>query len=123
MHWFTRKDGMLYADDIPLSQIAEEFGTPTFVYSRNTLERHIDTIDGAFAGIDHLTCYSIKANSTGAVLRVLAGRGMGADIVSGGELFRALKAGFPPEKIVFSGVGKTDGEIKYALETGIRMLP
>ncbi len=121
MHWFTRKEGVLHADEVPLTRIAEEFGTPTFVYSRNTLERHIDKIDGAFNDIDHLTCYSVKANSTGAVLKVLAERGLGADIVSGGELFRARKAGIPAEKIVFSGVGKTDDEIAYALDEGILM--
>jgi len=121
MHWFQQKDGALHADDVPLTTIAEQYGTPTFVYSQTTLEHHIDTIDGAFSAMDHLTCYSVKANSTGAVLRVLAARGMGADIVSGGELFRALKAGIPAEKIVFSGVGKTDEEIKYALESGILM--
>jgi len=119
MHWFTYKNGTLYADDVPLTEVAAGYGTPTYVYSRRTLDRHIDTIDGAFGDIDHITCYSVKANSTGGVLRIIAERGLGADIVSGGELFRALRAGIPPEQIVFSGVGKTESEIRYALETGI----
>jgi len=121
MHWFTYRNGTLYADDVPLTEVAAGYGTPTYVYSRRTLDRHIDTIDGAFGGIDHITCYSVKANSTGGVLRVIAERGLGADIVSGGELFRALRAGIPPERIVFSGVGKTENEIRYALDTGILM--
>lgn len=121
MHRFTTKDAILHAENIPLPDVAARFGTPTFVYSQATLERHIETIDGAFDGIEHLTCYSVKANATGGILRLFAEKGLGADIVSGGELFRALKAGIPAEKIVYSGVGKTADEIRYALESNIRM--
>ena len=121
MHFFTYKDGILNAEDIPLSEIASQYGTPAYVYSRTTLERHISTIDGAFGEVDHLTCYSVKANSTGGILSILAEHGIGADIVSGGELYRALRAGIPAERIVFSGVGKTAEEIRYALKTGILM--
>ncbi len=122
MHWFTMKEGILHAEDTPLTAVAEKFGTPAYVYSRATLERHIGTIDGAFEDIEHLTCYSVKANSTGGVLKIIAEKGLGADIVSGGELFRALRAGFPANKIVYSGVGKTDTEIRMALEAGILMI-
>lgn len=121
MHWFNYKDNALQAEDVPLSRIAEKYGTPAFVYSNATLDRHIQTIDGAFGEIDHLTCYSVKANSCGAILRLFAERGLGADIVSGGELFRALRAGIPAKRIVYSGVGKTAPEIEYALQSGILM--
>ncbi len=121
MHWFNYKDSEFYAEDVPLSRIAEKYGTPVYVYSRATLERHIRTIDGAFSGIDHLTCYSVKANACGAILRLFAEHGLGADIVSGGELFRALRAGIPAERIVYSGVGKTPSEMEYALNSGILM--
>lgn len=121
MHWFNYRDGVLYAEDLALADIAGRFGTPAYVYSQSTIERHIGTIDGAFRDIDHLTCYSVKANSNGTILRLLAERGLGADIVSGGELFRALRTGIPPERIVYSGVGKTPAEIRYAIDTGILM--
>jgi len=121
MNWFTYKDGELYAEDVRLGELPGQWGTPLFVYSKKTLLRHIGTIDGAFSGIDHLTCYSVKANSSGALLSIMAGHGLGADIVSGGELFRALRAGIPANRIVFSGVGKTPDEIRYALEEGILM--
>jgi len=121
MDWFNYKDGELYVEDIQLSELAKQYGTPLFVYSKATLVRHINVIDGAFAGIDHLTCYSVKANSTSAILTIFAGHGLGADIVSGGELYRALRAGIPSELIVYSGVGKTEAEIRYALESGILM--
>ncbi|MHB9027231.1 MAG: diaminopimelate decarboxylase [Candidatus Latescibacterota bacterium] len=121
MHFFNYKNSTLCAEDVPLSRIAERYGTPAYVYSQATLERHIGTIDGAFEGMDHLTCYSVKANACGAILKLFAGRGLGADIVSGGELFRALRAGIPAERIVYSGVGKTPAEIEYALSSGILM--
>ncbi len=121
MHWFAYKNGKLFAEDYPLSEIAIEYGTPAFVYSRRTIERHISTIDGAFDGIDHITCYSLKANSNAAILEILAEHGLGADIVSGGELYRALKAGISQDRIVYSGVGKKEEEIRYALESGILM--
>ncbi|MFC1538470.1 diaminopimelate decarboxylase [Candidatus Latescibacterota bacterium] len=121
MNWFNYKNGELYAEDVKLSDIAEQYGTPLFVYSKATLERHIATIDGAFSDIDHLTCYSVKANSNAALLTIMAQNGLGADIVSGGELFRALRAGMPADRIVYSGVGKTEDEMKYALESNILM--
>ena len=119
MHWFQYKEGILHAEDVPVEDVAARYGTPTFVYSQATIDRHITSIDGAFNDIDHITCYSVKANSCGALLGILAARGLGADIVSGGELYRALKAGIEPNKIVYSGVGKTEDEIRYALESGI----
>jgi len=121
MHLFTYKNRKLFAEDVPLSVIAEEFGTPAYVYSQATLERHIGAINGAFEGVGHLTCYSVKANSSGAILSLFAGHGLGADIVSGGELFRALRAGIPAGRIVYSGVGKTPSEMEYALKHGILM--
>ena len=122
MDWFIYRDGTLHAEDVPLSEIASQYGTPAYVYSQTTLERHIRTIDGAFNEIDHITCYSVKANSNAAILRVLAEHGLGADVVSGGELYRALRAGIPEERIVYSGVGKTAQEIRLALEHNILML-
>lgn len=119
MHWFQYEGGILYCEDVSLPDVAGNYETPTFVYSLATIERHIEAIDGAFGEIDHLTCYSVKANSCGALLRILAGHGLGADVVSGGELFRSLRAGIPASRIVYSGVGKTEKEIRYALESGI----
>src|SRR5437870_5816110 len=119
MHHFEYRGDALFAEGVPLSQIAEQVGTPTYVYSFSTIERHVRVFDAAFAGQKHLLCYSMKANSNLAVLRALTSLGAGVDIVSAGELYRALRAGADPKKIVFSGVGKRDDEIEYALETGI----
>jgi diaminopimelate decarboxylase len=119
MHHFQYRGDALHCEDVPLAQIAEAVGTPVFVYSYATLERHFRVFDGAFAGHDHLVCYSVKASSNLALLKTLFSFGAGADIVSAGELFRTLRAGCDPKKIVFSGVGKRDDEIEYALETGI----
>src|SRR4051812_35952385 len=119
MHFFEYRDGELHAEDVPLRRIAEEVGTPAYVYSHATLERHFRVFDEAFAGRKHLVCYSMKANSNLAVLRAMVSFGSGVDIVSGGELHRALKAGADPRKIVFSGVGKREEEIRFAIETGI----
>ena len=121
MNFFNYKDDELYAEDVRLSEVAEHYGTPLFVYSKATLKRHINTIDGAFVNIDHLTCYSVKVNSSFSILKIFADKGLGADIVSGGELYRALRAGMPADRIVYSGVGKTEAEIMYALESGILM--
>jgi len=104
-----------------LRRIAEEVGTPVYVYSHATLLHHYRVFDGAFSDIPHVTCFSVKANSNIAILRLLGSLGGGVDIVSGGELFRSLKAGIPPEKIVYSGVGKTLEEIEYALHEDILM--
>jgi len=122
MHHFQERNGELYAEGVPLSAVAERVGTPCYVYSLATLRRHFRVFDEAFESIPHLVCFSVKSNSNLAVLRTFAREGSGFDIVSGGELFRALKAGADPGKIVFSGVGKTAGEIRYALAAGILML-
>jgi len=119
MHHFDYRGDELHCEGVSLRDIAARVGTPTYVYSTATLERHFHVFDSAFVGRKHLVCFSVKANSNLAVLRALASWGAGADIVSGGELYRALRAGVPPSKIVFSGVGKRDEEIEYALETGI----
>lgn len=119
MDHFQYRDGTLYAEDVPVSQIAEQFGTPTYVYSRATLERHWKAFDTAFAGMPHLVCFAVKANSNLAVLNVLARLGSGFDIVSVGELERVIAAGGDPAKVVFSGVGKQAHEMRRALELGI----
>src|SRR5437667_7146128 len=119
MHFFEYKGDELWAEGVPLRAIAAEVGTPTYVYSHATLERHFKVFDAAFKRSKHIICYSMKANSNLAVLRSMVALGSGVDIVSGGELFRALRVGADPKKIVFSGVGKTESEIEYALESGI----
>jgi diaminopimelate decarboxylase len=120
MDFFEYKSGAFYAEDVSVSEIAEQFGTPTYIYSRATLERHWHAFDDAFSGLSHCVCYAVKANSNLAVLNVLARLGSGFDIVSGGELSRVIAAGGQANKIVFSGVGKTESEIEYALAQGIR---
>lgn len=119
MDHFHFQNGELHAEDVPVADIARRHGTPCYVYSRATLTRHYKAFDDALAGHDHLVCYAVKANSSLAVLQVLARLGAGFDIVSGGELARVLKAGGDPRRIVFSGVGKTTAEIRQALVTGI----
>jgi len=121
MHHFEYRSGKLYCEDVPIENIAHEVGTPFYCYSHATLSRHFRAFDSAFAEIDHLTCFSVKSCSNIAILHLFGSMGAGMDIVSGGELYRALKAGVRPEKIVFSGVGKTVEEIVYGLETGILM--
>jgi diaminopimelate decarboxylase len=121
MHFFEYKHGELHCEGIPIQHIAEKVGTPFYVYSYQTLVRHFTVFDKAFNGIPHLVCYSAKANSNVALLRLFTSLGGGVDVVSGGELYRALKAGVDPLKIVFSGVGKKEDEIEYALKTGILM--
>ena len=116
---FSLKNGELHAESVPLAEIAARFGTPCYIYSRAALEAALDEFQNELAGIDSLVCYAMKANSNLAVLDVFARRGAGFDIVSGGELKRALAAGADPKKIVFSGVGKTAAEITLALSTGI----
>jgi len=120
MDYFNYRDGRLYAEQVDLTTLAETYGTPCYVYSRATLERHWYAFDRAFKNHPHLVCYAVKANSNLAVLNILARLGSGFDIVSGGELERVLRAGGLPEKIVFSGVGKTVAEMRRALEVGIR---
>ncbi len=119
MHHFAYKDGVLHAEDVDLKVLAEEIGTPFYCYSTATLERHYRVLTEAFAGTDHQICYSIKGNSNQAVIRTLAELGAGMDVVSEGELRRALAAGVPARKIVFSGVGKTAREMAFALKEGI----
>jgi len=121
MHFFEYKDHQLYCEAIPVQQIAEKVGTPFYLYSYQTLVRHFTVFDEAFRGIPHLICYSAKANSNLALLRLFVNLGGGVDVVSGGELYRALKGGADPRKIVYSGVGKRKDEIEYALKTGILM--
>ncbi|MEE9276402.1 MAG: diaminopimelate decarboxylase, partial [bacterium] len=121
MHHFAYKDGVLHAEDVPLSRLAEEAGTPFYAYSHATLTRHFRVFDEAFAGVPHLVCFAMKSNSNIAILRLFAGMGGGLDIVSAGELYRALKAEVPPDRVVFAGVGKSDDEIAYALESGVLM--
>jgi diaminopimelate decarboxylase len=122
MNFFEYKNEELYCEDLPVAEIAKAVGTPFYLYSYRTLERHFKVFDTAFEGMPHLTCYSCKANSNVAILGIMRKLGGGVDIVSGGELFRALSAGVPPQKIVFSGVGKTPEEIRYAVKSGIMML-
>jgi diaminopimelate decarboxylase len=121
MHHFEYRNGEMYAEAVPLKKIAQEVGTPAYVYSLATLRRHFRVFDQAFRAVPHIVCFSVKANSNIALLKAFANEGSGFDIVSGGELFRALKAGGDPRKIVFSGVGKKRDEIEYALAAGILM--
>jgi diaminopimelate decarboxylase len=116
---FEYRDGELYAENVRVADIATRFGTPCYVYSRATLERHYRAFDDALSPVEHQVCYAVKANSNIAVLNVLARMGSGFDIVSGGELFRVLRAGGDPARVVFSGVGKTDAEMRDALNSGI----
>lgn len=122
MHHFHYREGTLYAEDAAIPRIAQAVGTPFYLYSAATLTHHFQAFDGAFAQVPHLTCFALKANSSGALLRLLGRLGSGADIVSGGELYRALRAGISPEKIVYSGVGKTEAEIGFALKKKILLL-
>ncbi len=119
MDHFHYRDGELFAEDVPLARVAEAHGTPCYVYSRATLERHWQAFDAALSGREHLICYAVKANSSLAILNLLARLGSGFDIVSVGELERLLAAGGDPAKVVFSGVGKRADEMRRALEVGI----
>lgn len=121
MHFFEYKDRQLHCEGIPVAEIAEKVGTPFYLYSYNTLVRHFTVFDQAFARFPHLVCFSAKANSSMALIRLFTRLGGGVDIVSGGELYRALQAGADPRKVVFSGVGKKEDEIEYALRSGILM--
>ena len=121
MHHFEMRDGELFAEEVRVADLAAAHGTPLYVYSAATIRRHFDAFDSAFSGLDHLTCYSVKANSNVNVLRLMGEQGAGMDIVSGGELHRALTAGIPSGRIVYSGVGKRAEEIRAALEADILM--
>src|SRR5260221_1293064 len=119
MHHFAYRNGVLHAEAVNLVNLAQAVGTPFYCYSTATLERHYRVFAGAFADVPSLVCYSVKANSNQAVLATLARLGAGADVVSGGELKRALAAGVPAGKIMFSGIGKTAQELALALDTGV----
>ena len=121
MHSFEYREGELYCEQVPVSRIVKELGTPCYIYSHATLVRHFQVYDRAFAATPHIIAFAMKANSNLAILRLMAKEGSGVDIVSGGELFRALKAGVPPSKIVFAGVGKNAEEIRDALKADILM--
>ncbi len=119
MHYFEYHGGELHCEQVPLQKIAGDVGTPAYIYSEATLRRHVRVFDEAFQSIPHLICYAVKANSNINIIRRFAEWGIGFDIVSGGELFRVLRAGASAEKVIFAGVGKTPEEIRYALEAGI----
>ena len=119
MHSFHYRDGELFCEDVALARAAEEFGTPLYVYSAGTILDHYRRLDAALGSLDHLICYAVKANSNGAILKLLADAGAGFDIVSGGELFRVWKAGGAAAKCTFAGVGKSREEIEYALDEGV----
>lgn len=121
MHHFSYKNGELYCEQVPVRRIVEEFGTPIFIYSRGTLERHFKIFEEPFSNVPHLICFSMKACSNLAILRIFSNLGGGVDIVSGGELFRALRAGISSQKIVYSGVGKKAAEMDLALDADILM--
>ena len=112
MHFFHFKGAELHAEDVPVKLLAEKYGTPLYVYSHGTIVRHFRAYDEAYGAFPHIICYALKANTNGAILRTVAKQGGGGDIVSGGELFRALRAGVPSDKIVYAGVGKTEDEIR-----------
>ncbi|KRT73071.1 MAG: diaminopimelate decarboxylase, diaminopimelate decarboxylase [Deltaproteobacteria bacterium CSP1-8] len=121
MHHFAMKRGEMVCEGVPLGRIADAVGTPVYVYSHATLSHHYGVFDRVFSGTPHLICYSMKANPNGSIIRTFTNLGSGVDIVSGGELSRALAAGTPPSKIVYSGVGKMEWEIEEALRRGILM--
>jgi len=121
MHYFHYVDNQLWCEEVPLLSVSQAVGTPFYLYSHRTLTRHFEVFDSALRDIPHIVCFSAKANSNGAILRIFINEGSGVDIVSGGELYRALAAGADPRKIVYSGVGKREEEIRYALESDILM--
>ncbi|MCA1743337.1 MAG: diaminopimelate decarboxylase [Desulfonatronovibrio sp.] len=121
MHHFEYRNGKLFAEDVSVEELVREHDTPLYIYSAKTFKRHFEAFDSAFEGIAHLTCYSVKANSNLCILKMLSKMGSGMDIVSGGELFRTLKAGVDPQKIVYSGVGKREHEIREAIISNILM--
>lgn len=121
MHYFQVKDGELWAEGLKVRDLAEKYGTPLYIYSASTLLRHFRVYDTAFEGMPHLTCFSAKSNSNLSILELFKNQGAGVDIVSGGELYRALQAGINPSRIVFSGVGKQEFELEQALDTDILM--
>jgi diaminopimelate decarboxylase len=121
MNYFNYQENRLYCEEASVEEIAREVGTPFYLYSHRTLRHHYRVFDAAFAGVPHIVCFAVKANSNIAILKTFIGEGGGLDLVSGGELYRALQAGADPAKIVYSGVGKREDEIDFALRTGILM--
>jgi len=121
MHHFIYKNNELYCESVPIVEIAKAVGTPFYLYSNATLTHHFNTFDKSFGELPHLTCFAVKACSNLAILRLFSTLGGGADIVSGGELYRSLKAGVDPRRIIYSGVGKTEEELRYGLVSGILM--
>ena len=121
MDFFHYENGELYCEEERVAAIAAGIGTPFYLYSYRTMVDHYGKLDSALESVEHLICFSLKSNSSLAVCKALANEGSGADVVSGGELYRAMKAGIPPQKIVFAGVGKTESEIEYALKSDILM--
>lgn len=115
------RENELYCEDVPVRELAEEYGTPLYVYSKNRILHNYRAIAGTLEGLDGLVCYALKANSNSSILKMLAEAGAGADVVSAGEVFLALKAGFAPERIAFAGVGKREDELAYALDQGVRL--
>jgi len=121
MNEFKYRGDELYCENVLVRGIASEVGTPLYLYSQTTLEKHFTAFDSAFSAVPHITCYSVKANSNLSLIKLFSDLGGGLDVVSGGEIFRALRAGVSPGKIVYSGVGKTRAEIEYALDFDILM--
>ncbi len=121
MHDFKYKNSELYVENVPVKRIVNGLGTPLYIYSHKSLARHYEAFENAFDGFPHIICFALKANSNPAILRALAKKGGGGDVVSGGELYLALKAGIPAKKIVYAGVGKTAEEIRYSLKSRILM--
>ena len=119
MKYIAYKENILYCEDIPLSELAEEYGTPLYVYSKNQIIEKYRFLKSAIGDISHHVCYALKANANHHILQLLVHEGAGADVVSAGELYLALKAGFSPDKIVFAGVGKREDEIEFALQQNI----
>src|SRR5262245_35594181 len=121
MDHFSYKNNLLHCEDVPMPQLVKAYGTPLYVYSTATLRHHLKALQTAFAEASPLICYSIKTNANLHIVKLMVEMGAGVDVTSGGELFRALKAGAKPDKIVFAGAGKTDDEIKYGLDAGVLM--
>ncbi|MBW2466988.1 MAG: diaminopimelate decarboxylase [Deltaproteobacteria bacterium] len=121
MHHFIYKDNQLFCESVAIADIAEAVGTPFYLYSHATLTHHFNTFDKSFGELPHLTCFAVKSCSNLAILRLFSTLGGGADIVSGGELYRSMKAGIDPRRIIYSGVGKTEDELRYGLVSGILM--
>ena len=119
---FVYKGGELFCENVPLVEIARQFGTPCYIYSYSRIVQNYHVFDDAFSSVPHLIAYAVKANSNGAILRTLAREGSGADVVSGGELARALAAGISPKRVVFAGVGKRQEELARAVESGILLV-